>query len=79
MSPLTNSFYLFSLRFQGYFVANLVRSQQLNERFSPEQLRAALEEASHAASLAVGQEGAMDSIPVKEDVDEAIRVKEKLD
>ncbi|KAG0094730.1 hypothetical protein BGZ93_006824 [Podila epicladia] len=65
--------------FAGYFVANLVRNQQLNQRFSPEQLRAALEEASHAASLAVGKEGAMDSIPVKEDVDEAIRVNEKLD
>jgi len=51
----------------------------LNKRFSPEQLRAALEEASHAASLAVGREGAMDSIPVKLDVDEAIRVKEKMD
>ncbi|KAF8952304.1 Cell death protease [Haplosporangium bisporale] len=65
--------------FAGYFVANLVRNQELNKRFSPEQLRAALEEASHAASLAVSREGAMDSIPVKLDVDEAIRVKEKLD
>lgn len=69
------SFFLF----QGYFVANLVRNQQLNQRFSPEQLRAALEEASHAASLAVSKEGAMDSIPVKGDVDEAVRVKEKLE
>ncbi|KAF9316384.1 hypothetical protein BG003_002020 [Podila horticola] len=65
--------------FAGYFVANLVRNQQLNQRFSPEQLRAALEEASHAASLAVSKEGAMDSIPVKGDVDEAVRVKEKLE
>ncbi|KAF9092777.1 hypothetical protein BGX29_010289 [Mortierella sp. GBA35] len=65
--------------FSGYFVANLVRNQEPNKRFSEDQLKAALEEASHAASLAVGKEGAMDSIPLKDDVDAAIRSKKKLD
>ncbi|KAG0207062.1 hypothetical protein BGX28_001605 [Mortierella sp. GBA30] len=65
--------------FTGYFVASLVRKQELNERFSEEQLKAALEEASHAASLAVGKEGAMDSIPLKDDVDLARSHKQKLD
>ncbi|KAH7030389.1 Ribokinase [Linnemannia elongata] len=65
--------------FSGYFVANLVRNQELNKRFSPEQLQDALLEASHAASLAVGKEGAMDSIPIKDDVDHAIRTKQKID
>ncbi|KAK3841181.1 MAG: Ribokinase [Linnemannia gamsii] len=65
--------------FSGYFVANLVRNQELNKRFSAEQLQAALVEASHAASLAVGKEGAMDSIPVKDDVDTAITNKQKID
>jgi len=60
-------------------VANLARNQELNKRFTAEQYRDALEEASHAASLAVGKEGAMDSIPIKDDVDEAIRIKEKLE
>ncbi|KAF9949268.1 hypothetical protein BGZ65_007453 [Modicella reniformis] len=64
--------------FTGYFVANLVCNQGLNTRFTGEQFRAALEEASHAASLAVGKEGAMNSIPIKDDVDEAIRVRQKL-
>ncbi|KAG0272475.1 hypothetical protein BGZ95_011788 [Linnemannia exigua] len=65
--------------FSGYFVANLVRNQEMNKRFSAEQLQAALVEASHAASLAVGKEGAMDSIPVKDDVDTAIMNKQKID
>ncbi|KAG0346432.1 hypothetical protein BG004_001746 [Podila humilis] len=65
--------------FTGYFIANLARNQQLGKRFSPDELRAALEEASHAASLAVGKEGAMDSIPMKDTVDTAIRVKAKLE
>ncbi|KAG0374850.1 hypothetical protein BGX24_009847 [Mortierella sp. AD032] len=65
--------------FSGYFVANLVRNQELNKRFNAEQLQAALVEASHAASLAVGKEGAMDSIPVKDDVDTAIKNKQKID
>ncbi|KAK3822208.1 MAG: Ribokinase [Linnemannia elongata] len=65
--------------FSGYFVANLVRNQELGKRFIPEQLQAALLEASHAASLAVGKEGAMDSIPVKDDVDIFIKTKQKLD
>jgi ribokinase len=56
-----------------------VRNQELNKRFSAEQLQDALLEASHAASLAVGKEGAMDSIPVKDDVHTAIRTKQKLD
>ncbi|KAI1301146.1 hypothetical protein EDD11_005794 [Mortierella claussenii] len=65
--------------FTGYFVANLVRKQVEGQRFSEEQLQAALQEASHAASLAVGKEGAMDSIPIKDSVDEAIRTKAKQD
>ncbi|KAF9193691.1 hypothetical protein BGZ50_007267 [Haplosporangium sp. Z 11] len=66
--------------FSGYFVANLVRNQTLNTRFTEEQFKDALEEASHAASLAVGKEGAMDSIPVKHEVDTAIlQKKQKLD
>ncbi|KAG9061654.1 hypothetical protein KI688_007235 [Linnemannia hyalina] len=65
--------------FSGYFVANLVRNQELNKRFNPEQLQAALLEASHAASLAVGKEGAMDSIPIKNNVDIAIRTKQNVD
>ncbi|KAG0223904.1 hypothetical protein BGX31_008290 [Mortierella sp. GBA43] len=63
----------------GFFIANLVRNQVLNTRFTGEQFHSALEEASHAASLAVGREGAMDSIPRKEHVDEAIRVKLKVE
>ncbi|KAF8923212.1 hypothetical protein BGZ58_003234 [Dissophora ornata] len=63
----------------GYFVASLVRNQELGKRFTEGQFKAALEEASHAASLAVSKEGAMDSIPVKDDVDDAIRVKQKLE
>ncbi|KAF9958377.1 hypothetical protein BGZ72_000443 [Mortierella alpina] len=58
--------------FSGYFVANLVRNQEQDKRFSEEQLKAALEEASQAASLAVSKEGAMDSIPLKEEVDKAM-------
>ncbi|KAG0365602.1 hypothetical protein BGZ54_006385 [Gamsiella multidivaricata] len=66
--------------FTGYFIANLLRNQEAGKRFSEEQLQAALEEASHAASLAVGKEGAMDSIPIKDHVDEHIRKrKESLD
>ncbi|KAK3828432.1 MAG: Ribokinase-like protein [Benniella sp.] len=65
--------------FTGYFIANLVRNQSLNTRFTSEQFWGALEEASHAASLAVTKEGAMDSIPIKEHVDVAIRLKKKLD
>ncbi|KAI8361141.1 Ribokinase-like protein [Mortierella sp. GBAus27b] len=65
--------------FTGFFIANLVRNQVLNTRFTGEQFHSALEEASHAASLAVGREGAMDSIPRKEHVDEAIRVKLKVE
>ncbi|KAF9120112.1 hypothetical protein BGX30_003357 [Mortierella sp. GBA39] len=65
--------------FSGYFVANLVRNQELNKRFNAEQLEAALLEASHAASLAVGKEGAMDSIPMKDNVDIAIRTKQNID
>ncbi|KAI8595257.1 Ribokinase [Dissophora ornata] len=65
--------------FAGYFVASLVRNQELGKRFTEGQFKAALEEASHAASLAVSKEGAMDSIPVKDDVDDAIRVKQKLE
>ncbi|KAG0256014.1 hypothetical protein DFQ27_005958, partial [Actinomortierella ambigua] len=52
----------------GYFVANLVRNQEIGKRFSAEQLREALLEASHAASLAVAKEGAMDSIPMRKHV-----------
>ncbi|KAF9915343.1 hypothetical protein BX616_006366 [Lobosporangium transversale] len=65
--------------FTGYFVANLVRNQVQGKRFSEEQLQAALHEASHAASLAVGKEGAMDAIPIKDDVDLAIKTKPKQD
>ncbi|KAF9542701.1 hypothetical protein EC957_001756 [Mortierella hygrophila] len=65
--------------FSGYFVANLVRNQELNKRFNAEQLQAALLEASHAASLAVGKEGAMDSIPIKDNVDIAMRTKQNTD
>ncbi|KAF9345347.1 hypothetical protein BGX26_003251, partial [Mortierella sp. AD094] len=61
--------------FTGYFVANLARNEVLNTRFSEEQLKDALHEASHAASLAVGKEGAMDSIPIKDDVNIAIKEK----
>ncbi|KAF9104295.1 hypothetical protein BGX27_010146 [Mortierella sp. AM989] len=61
--------------FTGYFVANLVRNQELNARFTEEQFKDALHEASHAASLAVGKEGAMDSIPIKDHVDIAINEK----
>ncbi|KAF9988814.1 hypothetical protein BGZ75_008440 [Mortierella antarctica] len=61
--------------FSGYFVANLVRNQEQNKRFSEEQLKAALEEASQAASLAVSKEGAMDSIPMKEEVEQAMSQK----
>ncbi|KAF9944107.1 hypothetical protein BGZ70_005032, partial [Mortierella alpina] len=59
----------------GYFVANLVRNQEQDKRFSEEQLKAALEEASQAASLAVSKEGAMDSIPMKDEVDSAMSQK----
>ncbi|KAG0239305.1 hypothetical protein BGW41_007790 [Actinomortierella wolfii] len=55
----------------GYFVANLVRNHEAGRRFSSEQILDALQEASHAASLAVGKEGAMDSIPVLEEVQHA--------
>jgi len=51
----------------------------LDKRFTSEQFWGALEEAGHAASLAVTKEGAMDSIPIKEHVDVAIRSKKKLD
>ncbi|KAF9171860.1 hypothetical protein BGX20_006793 [Mortierella sp. AD010] len=61
--------------FAGYFVANLARNEVLNSRFSEEQLKDALHDASHAASLAVGKEGAMDSIPFRNDVDIAIKEK----
>ncbi|KAF8978838.1 hypothetical protein BGZ46_006100 [Entomortierella lignicola] len=61
--------------FTGYFVANLVRNQVMYSRFTEEQLKDALHEASHAASLAVTKEGAMDSIPIKDDVDVAIKEK----
>jgi len=60
-------------------VANLARNQRAKKRFTAEQYGDALEEASHAASLAVGKEGAMDSIPVKDDVDEDIRTKKKIE
>ncbi|KAF9970308.1 hypothetical protein BGZ73_007006 [Actinomortierella ambigua] len=55
----------------GYFVANLVRNQEIGRRFSAEQIREALLEASHAASLAVSKEGAMDSIPLLKHVQHA--------
>ncbi|KAF9581156.1 hypothetical protein BGW38_001937, partial [Lunasporangiospora selenospora] len=61
--------------FTGYFVASLVRNQELNKRFTEEQLLAALHEATHAASIAVSKEGAMDSIPIKGDVDSAMAAK----
>ncbi|KAF9428125.1 hypothetical protein BGZ76_002055 [Entomortierella beljakovae] len=64
--------------FSGYFVANLVRNQRSGQGFTEEQFKDALLEASHAASLAVGKEGAMDSIPLKDEVDIAIKNKPKV-
>ncbi|KAF9928369.1 hypothetical protein FBU30_002407 [Linnemannia zychae] len=61
--------------FTGYFIASLMRNQVMDQRFTAEDFQDALIEASHAASLSVTKEGAMDSIPVKTEVDIAISTK----